>query len=275
MEKLFEKTLKEIKENRKKGKKSELNEWYNKLIIYKWDINNKSYIGLTTNLKVRLKNYLSNSSNDHYISRAIKKYPDEEIIFSIVCLCNTLEELKNSEKYYIDFYNTMENGYNLTTGGEHSIFSEETIEKMKSSAKNKKEVYFFNNKTKEIEFIFESVREAARKFETNSSNIFNAITKKYLFKSLYKVSYIKNDPIFFEEKIHKNKEVMANNKNANKYEWILEFDDGRIYKEISLRELYLHCQFVKESTFRRIAENKMKDLSKYNFKILKNELKKN
>lgn len=35
MEELFKKSLKEIKELRKRGKKSELCEFYNKFIIYK------------------------------------------------------------------------------------------------------------------------------------------------------------------------------------------------------------------------------------------------
>ena len=80
MKNIFSKTLKEIKDSRRKGKKSILQEYYGKFLIYKWDINGKSYIGLTTNLKVRIKNYLSNIYSNHYICRTINKYDDNDII---------------------------------------------------------------------------------------------------------------------------------------------------------------------------------------------------
>lgn len=101
------------------------------------------YIGLTSNLQIRIKNYLSNTHFNHYISRIINKYDDSNIQFSILCICNTLEELKTKEQYYISIYDSINNGYNLTSGGEHCVLSEETINKMKSSAKNKKSVYFY------------------------------------------------------------------------------------------------------------------------------------
>ena len=101
MKNIFSKTLKEIKDSRRKGKKSILQEHYGKFLIYKWDINGKSYIGLTTNLKVRIKNYLSNIYSNHYICRTINKYDDNDIIFSILCYCSTIEELKEKEKQYI------------------------------------------------------------------------------------------------------------------------------------------------------------------------------
>lgn len=271
MEELFKKSLEEIRKNRVKGKCSELKIYYNKYIIYKWDINNKSYIGLTTNLEVRFKNYLANIHKDHYISRAINKYLNSEIIFSILCICDTIEELKEKEKYYISKYNTIENGYNLTSGGEHCIVSEETIEKMKDSAKNKKEVYFFNINSNKIELIFESVRESARNFKCNPCTIFAALRNKTIYNKIYKVSYNKDDEFFNEEIVHKNKNIMKGNRNGTRYIWTLIYDNGEIFKEDSLKKLWAHCPEVKESSFKRIAENKMINKNT-NFKIIK-ELK--
>lgn len=68
---------------------------------------------------------------------------------------------------------------------------------------------------------FESVKDSARTFNVEASNIFNAISRKTLFQSTYKISYDKNDQYFVEDIIHQNKIVMKNNKNnknANKYE---------------------------------------------------------
>ena len=269
MKNIFSKTLKEIKHSRRKGKKSILQEYYGKFLIYKWDINGKSYIGLTTNLKVRIKNYLSNIYSNHYICRTINKYDDNDIIFSILCYCSTIEELKEKEKQYIIQYNTLENGYNLTSGGDYCIVSEETKEKMSNSQKNKKSVYFYNVEKKEIELEFNSINESARYFNCNPTTIFASLRNNTIFKKLYKISYKKDDEGFVSKINHKNKQIMKGNKNSIKYTWTLIFDNGKIFKKDSLIELRKCCPEIKESSFRRIAENKMKDITKYSFKIIK------
>ena len=65
---------------------------------------------------------------------------------------------------------------------------------------------------------------------------------------------------------------MKGNKNSIKYTWTLIFDNGKIFKKDSLIELRKCCPEIKESSFRRIAENKMKDITKYSFKIIKEKL---
>lgn len=269
MESIFSKTLKEIKDSRHKGKKSVLQEHYDKFLIYKWDINGKSYIGLTTNLKVRIKNYLANIYPDHYICRAINKYDDNDIIFSILCYCSTIEELKEKEKQYIEQYNTLENGYNLTSGGDYCIVSKETKQKMSKSAKNKKIIYFYNIEKKEVELEFNSVSESARYFDCNSTTIFASLRNNTVFRKMYRTSYEKDSALFTIKPKHKNAKVMKGNRNTTKYIWVLTFDNGEVFKEDSLRKLREHCSKVKESSFRRIAEGKMKDMTKYDFKITK------
>ena len=49
--------------------------------------------------------------------RAFKKYGIENFSFSIVKQCNK-EDLDKEEIYWIGYYNTYQNGYNVTIGGD-------------------------------------------------------------------------------------------------------------------------------------------------------------
>ena len=108
MKNIFSKTLKEIKDSRRKGKKSILQEYYGKFLIYKWDINGKSYIGLTTNLKVRIKNYLSNIYSNHYFKN---KNVNEEIY--VVGLAKGRDEALNLVRDIIDEVYNATGGFDI------------------------------------------------------------------------------------------------------------------------------------------------------------------
>ena len=57
---------------------------------------------------------------DIAIDQAIQKYGKENFLFEIIEECN-LEDLNEKEKYYIEFYNTLEKGYNCREGGSDQI----------------------------------------------------------------------------------------------------------------------------------------------------------
>lgn len=85
-------------------------------------INNKSYIGQSVNIEQRYKDHVSrafNSKSDEYnslIHKAIRKYGLNNFSFEILEECKK-EELNEKEKFWIKQYNSFDNGYNLTTGG--------------------------------------------------------------------------------------------------------------------------------------------------------------
>lgn len=86
-------------------------------------INNKKYIGLTTKtIKERFSQHcrISDSECGFYIHSAMRKYGKENFKIEQIDEANTIEQLKNKEIYYIDLYNTFDNGYNLTKGGDFS-----------------------------------------------------------------------------------------------------------------------------------------------------------
>ena len=79
-------------------------------------INTKSYIGQSIHIQERWNEHLSKQSNS-LISLALKKYGISNFSFEILEECNQ-EELNEKEMYWIKYYNTFKDGYNLTLGGD-------------------------------------------------------------------------------------------------------------------------------------------------------------
>lgn len=83
-------------------------------------INNKCYIGQTIQpVEQRWKKHLENiGTNQAYaIHRAIEKYGIENFSFEIVEECD-YKILNQREIYWINYFNSYEDGYNLTRGGQ-------------------------------------------------------------------------------------------------------------------------------------------------------------
>lgn len=129
-------------------------------IIYKVTnkVNEKCYIGQTSQSLTRRKNsHRSESKNTRYKSifhAALKKYKEESFDWEILCECDDLKELNDKEIYYIEYYDTYNNGYNLTLGGGGSTgfkHSEETKNKLSFLHKGKKSYWYgkhHSNETK-------------------------------------------------------------------------------------------------------------------------------
>lgn len=86
------------------------------------------------------------------LDSAIRKYGHENFKVSLICTCETYNELNEKEIYYIKEFNTLSpNGYNLTTGGNYCTFTQETLDKKRQSmiGKNIGKVYEKRNRKKE------------------------------------------------------------------------------------------------------------------------------
>ena len=87
-------------------------------------INGHSYIGLSTHLEDRWKYhqdpYNWNRENKKTLYQAIVKYGIENFEFSVIEECS-VKELGEKEIYYIDYFDTYYNGYNMTKGGESNV----------------------------------------------------------------------------------------------------------------------------------------------------------
>lgn len=86
-------------------------------------LNGKIYIGQSNDI-IRRWNYYKNPPNSlgykSLIIAAIQKYGIDNFKFEVIEECS-VEELNVKEIYWIAFYDSYNNGYNLTRGGDHNI----------------------------------------------------------------------------------------------------------------------------------------------------------
>lgn len=91
--------------------------------IYKIEniVNGKVYIGQSVNIYNRWQNHKTklklNKHYNTYLQNAWNKYGENNFNFEIVEICDE-SALSDKEIYYIDYFDSFKNGYNLTTGGE-------------------------------------------------------------------------------------------------------------------------------------------------------------
>ena len=85
-------------------------------------INGKIYIGQSINIERRWQQHIYEAKNcnqvasQYAIHKAFQKYGVENFIFEIIELTSS-QTLNDREKYWIKYYNTYNNGYNETQGG--------------------------------------------------------------------------------------------------------------------------------------------------------------
>lgn len=95
--------------------------------IYKIEnlVNHKIYIGQSSNIEKRWVKHKSSAQNptDHSyetpLYRSFRKYGINQFDFSIIEECK-VNELNDKERYWINYYDSFFNGYNLTLGGDGS-----------------------------------------------------------------------------------------------------------------------------------------------------------
>lgn len=86
-------------------------------------VNNKEYVGLTTkSIQERFQGHKYTAERDegYYLHNAMRKYGIENFSIEHIDIAKDLKELKEKEIFYIRKFNTFNNGYNLTKGGDFS-----------------------------------------------------------------------------------------------------------------------------------------------------------
>ena len=102
------------------------------MIVYKITnlINNKCYIGITTQkLKERWEGHLSRlrQGDTRHLYCSMRKYGVENFKIEPIDPAETLGELLEKEQFYIEQYNSKNNGYNMTIGGEVNPMEDDYI----------------------------------------------------------------------------------------------------------------------------------------------------
>ena len=86
--------------------------------------NGKSYIGQSNNIERRfIEHQTKGKSSRIPVDVAIEKYGKDAFNYEIIEEC-TLDELNEKEKYWISYYNTLNNGYNCSVGGDQQSIGE-------------------------------------------------------------------------------------------------------------------------------------------------------
>ena len=98
---------------------------------------NKFYIGQSKCVVKRISRHFSKDEKCPKLFNAIKKYGKENFIWGIVEFCNDVNHLNEMEEFYINKFNSIENGYNVEKGGNVKEFSIETKNKMSKLAKER------------------------------------------------------------------------------------------------------------------------------------------
>jgi hypothetical protein len=197
-------------------------------------VTNKSYIGQTINLKKRLidHRYLlkSNKHINTYLQNSFNKYGLKNFEFNILEYCNK-EDLDEKEIYYIDKFNSLEDGYNLIDGGSN-----------KSYLTLQKKCYLYNIKTKDI-INFDSVSSCARYLKRHHSTVLKAIEKNYIVnekfiigfdKEVLKISKKKRRSNYKDKKI----KVYKNDNFYGEYIDIYEFAKELNLTKSNIQSLY-------------------------------------
>jgi group I intron endonuclease len=104
------------------------------MVVYKITnkIDGKSYIGKTIgDVEKRFQRHCRPSSRCPKIRNAIQKYGKVNFDLEIIDIAQNEIELNKKEIYWISYYNTYEEGYNLSFGGDGGTISKKSIEKIR------------------------------------------------------------------------------------------------------------------------------------------------
>jgi group I intron endonuclease len=252
------------------------------IYCFKNKINGKCYIGQAIKLRNRLKAHWhaiqNHSVQNMVIYKAIDKYGIDNFELTIVyeirnsLAWDTKKRLDELEKEYILKYNSYENGYNSTLGGDAGIFdykmTDEQKEKIRQSslkhqeltrqekAKDSNNWIKCKNIQTEEEFVFKTRKEVSDILDIPEYTVKMCLLKKYhLGKKFWQICYYNED---FE--------IIPKYGTDEFSEW----DKGH-FKTLSNKEEI--CNFIKENPKCLYAQIKQQfDLSKKTFYNYKKEL---
>ncbi len=109
------------------------------IYCYHCIITGKKYIGQTVNESRRVSQLKcevrDNLHPDNHFHNAMRKYGRDNFVYGII---EETDELNDREIYWIDYYNTMNEGYNSTIGGEGGPMRDDIIKKSADKRRGQK-----------------------------------------------------------------------------------------------------------------------------------------
>ena len=153
------------------------------IYCYTNNINGKKYIGQSKDVSRRC--HPSNYKGCQKFYYAIQKYGWENFTRTILEDNLTLEKANELEQYYIDLYNSIDNGYNLKSGGLNCEYSKESIKKMSDNCLSKRKIICIE--TKEV---YDSAMEIEKTFGYANANIIACCKNKLITAYGYHWCYL-------------------------------------------------------------------------------------
>lgn len=195
-------------------------------------INNKVYIGKTNNIKNRVKNYINifcKGEINNKIDKAINKYGITNFNISILEVAYNNYSADIKEKYYIDLYNSITEGYNINNGGGYNILK-------KSHTGTKQTLYSKMAKSKLIcainpemnEFIFSTGLKLFGDYIGRSKDNIKSAAKRETKINGYFIYYLNNTD--YNNQI--SNALSKYNKNSIYSDCTLQYGDFLIYGNI-------------------------------------------
>ena len=170
--------------------------------------NNKVYIGQTIRpIKDRFHRHINDAMNnilDTHFARAIRKYGKDNFIIEQIDMAETQDELNKKEQYWIQYYNSVIDGYNETDaitkcgGNTYQSKTEQEMEVIKEKIRQTKlgdknpmakKVKRINIITDEIE-IFDTIISCAQACGIKNGKTSITIRLNGQIKSPYKNTWI-------------------------------------------------------------------------------------
>lgn len=148
--------------------------------IYKYEnkLTHSVYIGQSVNITKRKWEHLNDPSPTSLIDQRLQQYGEEAFEFEIIEECLP-EQLDAREKYWINYYNSYKNGYNLTKGGK-SQFGENNIQSKLTEGEVREIINL-------LEFTNETQQQIADKYQV-SRNTIDSINRCLVWSYLHNYS---------------------------------------------------------------------------------------
>lgn len=150
-------------------------------------VNNKVYIGVTSigsGKRFKLHVHKTNSGSNYPLHNAIREYGENNFKIDILELCNSAEQLRERERYFISLFNSQDSniGYNTTGGGEYFEVTQEMREALSKAQKGRPHVEAYKGVLqydKNGNFIKEwtNMTQAAEETGTSRAAILRAIKR--------------------------------------------------------------------------------------------------
>lgn len=166
-------------------------------------INGKVYIGQSVDIGRRWRQHMT-AEDDIYFHKAIQKYGVDNFIWEVIEKCKK-SELDERESYWIEYYDSFNNGYNCTKGGDggpvmhgsdhpnwkggvtsdpehlkqyNKQYYETNKEKMKEKAKERSKEYYQAHKEQKKEY-YETNKEKRKQYQEEHKEKIKQQQKEY------------------------------------------------------------------------------------------------